>query len=392
MKNSLENKKFDFSKINIDAIMSFCKNNTKYISAGVLTVILVIALAVTAINNEKTTEKKQPKQQEEQQEESYAVNKLPTLNALVSEYYSAYTAGDVNTVATKATPVSDMEKSYIQLMSQYVESYNNIACYSKRGLDDTSYLVSVTFDMKFKGIEGTLPGLDFFYVRTNETGALYIDNLYSAFNSQMKEQTTAQEVDTLIESFQENEDVRTLQTDFQNKYTEIITADANLQNMVNTVTGAIQNWVASYSDIAAQQQAAADAAAAQAAADAAAQQAAAQAAADAAAQQAAADAAAQQAAAQQAADAAAAQAAADAAAQQAAAQPNGGINYIAEGKVLTATDGYNVRASMSETSDKIGTVAIGESVKVVLSYAEGWTKVEWKGKTGFIKTELLLNN
>ena len=47
---------------------------------------------------------------------------------------------------------------------------------------------------------------------------------------------------------------------------------------------------------------------------------------------------------------------------------------------------------MSETSDRVGTTAIGDTIKVILSYEEGWTKVEWNGQTGFIKTELLLNN
>jgi len=56
MKNSLKNnnlndnhKKFDFSKINIDTIITFCKNNTRYVSAGVLTIILIVVLAVTAV-------------------------------------------------------------------------------------------------------------------------------------------------------------------------------------------------------------------------------------------------------------------------------------------------------------------------------------------------------
>ena len=59
---------------------------------------------------------------------------------------------------------------------------------------------------------------------------------------------------------------------------------------------------------------------------------------------------------------------------------------------MTANDAYNIRVSMSETSDKVGTTAIGDTIKVILSYEEGWTKVEWNGKTGFIKTDLLLNN
>ena len=68
------------------------------------------------------------------------------------------------------------------------------------------------------------------------------------------------------------------------------------------------------------------------------------------------------------------------------------INYVPEGTVLTANNSYNVRVSMNESAELVGTTAIGDSIKVILSYAEGWTKVEWNEKTGYIRTDLLLNN
>lgn len=44
---------------------------------------------------------------------------------------------------------------------------------------------------------------------------------------------------------------------------------------------------------------------------------------------------------------------------------------------------------MNETADKVGTAFSGEKVTVVMSYAEGWTKVNWNGQSGYIKTEFL---
>ena len=44
---------------------------------------------------------------------------------------------------------------------------------------------------------------------------------------------------------------------------------------------------------------------------------------------------------------------------------------------------------MSEDSEKVATAFAGEQVTVILSYAEGWTKVTYGDKTGFIKTEVL---
>ena len=367
MKNSLEDKKFDFSKIDIDTIVAFCRDNTRYISAGVLALILVIVMSATSkyskISNEKEPQQNVEEQGTELEQEvlelgAYAENEVPEINDLVSRYYAAYAAGNLEELVTLADPVSDMEKSYIQLMSQYVESYDNLNCYTKRGEEENTYLVSATFGMKFSGVEGTLPGLDFFYVRMNEAGALYIDNLYSSFNSEMKEQATSETVDALIDKFQQDTDVQKLKEDFQRKYTEVIENDVNLQNQVNTVTAAIQNWVGTYT----QQMAAAQAAAEQAAA------------------------------AQAAAEQAAAQAAAEQAAAEQAAQQQNGVNYVPEGTVITANDAYNLREGMSQDSERVGTVAPGDTVKIILSYAEGWTKVEWKDKVGYIRTDLLLNN
>ncbi len=47
---------------------------------------------------------------------------------------------------------------------------------------------------------------------------------------------------------------------------------------------------------------------------------------------------------------------------------------------------------MSETASKVGVAYAGDSVTVQMSYAEGWTKVTWKDKEGYVKTEFLKNN
>ena len=66
-----------------------------------------------------------------------------------------------------------------------------------------------------------------------------------------------------------------------------------------------------------------------------------------------------------------------------------GNDSIAEGTVITLSNSVNIRSGMSESDSKIGTAFTGEKVTVVMSYAEGWTKVTWNGQTGYIKTSLL---
>ena len=64
-------------------------------------------------------------------------------------------------------------------------------------------------------------------------------------------------------------------------------------------------------------------------------------------------------------------------------------NTAAAGESVRLSDTTNIRSSMSETADRVGVAYSGETVKVIESYAEGWSKVEWNGKTGYIKTDLL---
>lgn len=98
---------------------------------------------------------------------------------MISTYYNSYAAGDIEKLESITQSLSDMEKSYIKMMDEHVESYSDVTCHTKESSEEGAYMVSATFNMNFGGVEGGLPGMDFFYVRTNEEGKLYIDNLYS---------------------------------------------------------------------------------------------------------------------------------------------------------------------------------------------------------------------
>ena len=69
----------------------------------------------------------------------------------MENYYAAYAGGDTDSLEMIAQPLSDNEKSYITTFSEYYEDYQNITCYSTKGATDDSYLVSVCYDLKFKG-------------------------------------------------------------------------------------------------------------------------------------------------------------------------------------------------------------------------------------------------
>lgn len=383
----------------IDKIVTFCKNNVRYLSGGVLMVALVAALALTTScksGGENAKDDKAVTQAEDQNTDasedaantdnseadssSEKVDEHPEITELISTYYNSYAAGDLEKLSGIAKKLSDMEKDYIKMMNEHVESYGAVSCTVTDGAKEGAYIVSVVYDMKFAGMADTLPGMNVFYVQTDKKGNLYINNRYSSFNRELQEQKTKKNILTLMETFENSDAVKKLQQEVQREYDAKVAANEDLQKKLNEVAEAIANWKDNYTPPENNQEE----------------------------QQpeeepqqpeeqpeentddGQADDGQQTDDSQQADDGQADDG------QQAddSSQDDGstGVNYVPEGTVLTANDGYNVRKSMDETSELVGTTAVGDSIKVILSYAEGWTKVEWNGNTGYIRTDLLLSN
>lgn len=368
----------------------FLKKNGKLISVGAVVIALGVVVGVTMLNGNKGKENKEepakvqqeevektPEGEEEKTDE-YTVDVQPEVKELVSTYYNAYAAGDIEQLQSVTQNLSDMEKSYIKMMNEYVESYSEITCYSKEGLDEGSNMVSVTFNMNFHNVEGGLPGMDFFYIRTGEDGRRYIDSRYCSFNRQMEEQETESEIDALISEFESGADVQKLRTEFQGKYDAAIEADENLKTMAGTVSEAIKGWKDSYNPGENQTEVATEENNEQPEGETPAE----------------ADGTDQENAPAESQPEETPEAPQEDTQEPEAPQEDSTpeINYVPEGTVLTANNSYNVRVSMNESAELVGTTAIGDSIKVILSYAEGWTKVEWNEKTGYIRTDLLLNN
>lgn len=424
----------DMLKEKFALAVEFCKKNVRYISAAGLFIVLVIVLVKTAGNGQKNGNVAGTEAivAETEAQTDYAKDAYPEINELISNYHTAYANGDNDTLATLADPVSDMEKSYISAFSEYVDAYQNISCYTKPGLDAKDYIVSVYLEIKFKDVETTAPGLETFYVRTREDGSFYIDNVYGQFNGEMNEFEKDPEIVALLENVAYQEDAIALQNDVQKKYEDAVTSDEKLKTMVETtIPDVITVWAADLEAAAKkaeEEQKAAEEAAKKAAEEEAAKKAEEE---KKAAEQAAAvtvyatDRVNVRADASETADiigkleagstttrleeredgwsridysngtqgyvkseylsTEAPGAGDNATATEGTADANG----LSEGTVITIQQSTNIRESMSEDSAKVATAFAGEKVTVIMSYAEGWTKVTYGEKTGYIKTELL---
>lgn len=412
-------------QMKIDKVVEFVKEHIRYFAAGALFVVMVIVLATCAGPNVK---KNNSSVEGTATVEEYQVDAYEEVNTLIAQYYTAYAAGDITTLTALAAPISANEQSYIAMFSQYVDEYQNIKCYTKSGLDANSYLVSVSMEIKFTGVDTPAPGLDFFYIRTNEQGSLYIDNLYCQYNLANQENALDTSIQNLINGFENQEDVIALQSEVQTRYDAAVNADTNLSTMIyTTIPNAITNWV---SQIAAQNTPAEGTEAVLPEGTETAEEPVGESM-----EEAQEELTAEEPETVYTVDKVNVRREADTSSEKLATLEKGTaigrtgtegewsrVDYggipgyikseyltteapqttdtdaqeegtaggsIAEGTVITLQNTVNIRSGMSETSDRIGTAYAGEKVKVVMSYAEGWTKVTWNNKTGYIKSSLL---
>lgn len=415
---------------------NFVKKNVRYFTAGALFVVLVLILArcMGTSPGQKDGTEALTEASTQQGYTAYQVDAVTEVNQLITNYYAAYADGNIKELKKYAKPLTKNERSYIKMFSEYVENYQNIKCYTKPGLDDKSYLVSAYIEIKFKDVDTLAPGLDFFYVTTNKDGELYINNRYSQFNLLNKEKELDPEIETLIESFELEDDVVALQQEVQKKFEEVSGSDEKLAQMINgTIKDACAQWAQKIA--AAQSTEQTTEQTTEQSSETATEQTP-----------------------QQTEDLAEIVYTTDIVNIRAQADENGELvttvpagtaltrtgntdngwsklDYnnkdcyvkseylsteapqdqsqdtaqdqnqdtpaqntdtgtqdtagLAEGTEVLLSDTVNVRASMSADAEKVGTAFAGEKVTVVMSYAEGWTKVNWNGQTGYIKTEFL---
>lgn len=176
-------------------------------------------------------------------DKEFEINAYPELNALISTYFDAYVNADFEILESLATPISDMEKSYIAVMSQYYESYENIVCYSKHGLSKNSYIVSVCFDIKFYEQVTMAPSMVLFYVQTNPDGALYINNLYSDFNMKYSENQVNNDVYTALRKYTTQSDYLELYNEVETAFSALIKENKDIYQLTKRIIPSVrQDW------------------------------------------------------------------------------------------------------------------------------------------------------
>ncbi len=229
-------------------VFELAKEHKRYLGVVALFVVMIVVLVFftgDAFNAKRIARlnSKTVSGEDYVPDAEFEVNAYPAVNSLIQQYFTAYVNADFAALEKLATPVSEMEKSYITTMSQFYEEYKNITCYTKHGLSQDSYIVTVCFDIKFVGQEVTAPSMLLFYVQTDPNGLLYINNLYSDFNMQYSEVDINQDVFTALRKYTTQDDYLALYNQVETAYNQLIKDNNDIYQLTKrTIPGTRQMW------------------------------------------------------------------------------------------------------------------------------------------------------
>ena len=170
------------------------------------------SVMTSAVQDTEAAEKTALEEANQLEQDAY-----PEVNDLVQKYYDYMSAGDVDGLASVEDQISEEEQNRILRSKDLVEGYQNISCYTKKGLEDGSYLEFVYYELKFAQIDTPAPGLSPLYVYTNDEGNLVV------FNGEASD-----ELNAYVEKAAQEDDVMALREEVKTKYEEAKAADENL--------------------------------------------------------------------------------------------------------------------------------------------------------------------
>lgn len=115
--------------------------------------------------------------------------------------------------------------------ANFVESYDDVKTYTKKGQSQDSYIVFARYEMKIKDIYTKVPGLGTFYVIKDETSGTY----------EVSAQTEDEEVKEYIGRLTAHSDVQALFDEINAEYTAAVQSDALLKEALADLKNAYED-------------------------------------------------------------------------------------------------------------------------------------------------------
>ena len=333
-------------KIIRDYVVKHCKIIFPIVVIVVVAVTVVFALGARkekAAADSQQAESQSLQQDSSEAEQSVAIEDVPLvenedgeLYTLLATYYNAMAEGDTETILSICSEYSENELLRLQERAKYLEYYPTLEIYTKPGPEAGSTVAYVYYKLVFVNHTEEVPGFQAWYICTNDEGNLYINT-----SGELPE-----DVNDYIVTVSTQADVVELYNKVQVEYNEVITAHPELltymQELSAQVNTSVGTVLAQENASNAEEDGTTDAAGTENGGDTGTE-----------------------------------------------VQPSEETPVDDGPQYATATTTVNVRSSDSEQADKLGKVTGGSRVQVQEVIANGWTKIVFEGKDGYIKSEYL---
>ena len=173
----------------LEEFKGFLSRNLRIVLPAVLLVcvLITVVVAITAGRKEEAGTEVAAVEVEQIPEESIATtittpevvleeNAIPEVNSFFEKDYDAMASGDLDALSTMNNYIDDTERIRIQENSKYIDQYENLDVYTKTGPVEGAYLAYVYSEIKFRDYETLVPGMQAYYLCTDDQGNLYVND------------------------------------------------------------------------------------------------------------------------------------------------------------------------------------------------------------------------
>ncbi|RKM56513.1 SH3 domain-containing protein [Butyrivibrio sp. X503] len=210
------------------SIIAFLEDNKKLLMPIILGVAVIVTVAIALSANHRAV-KEAATNDNAAQEDLYAVKDATMVEetnseiiALIEKYYAAAAEGDKEVIKEIYKGLDETEVLKAVAASGYIESFGNIKVYTKPGPVEGSYIAYVYNEAKLIDYDKPVPGLDTMYICTAEDGSFYI-------NGDITDEAEIQ----YIKQVNVQADVIDLNNKVASQYNEMVNADEQLAELID---------------------------------------------------------------------------------------------------------------------------------------------------------------
>lgn len=335
-------------KNKLQIVKEFLQDHYMAVFPVIVLVVAAVTVAVGLSARNASRDNVQPSESVASVEESSsestvaAAEEIPLLQnddlqilQFVEAYYQAKGEGDTESLLALCDEINETDIVYFEELSKYIDSYSNLEIYTKKGLDENSVVAYVYYQMGIINYQ-KVPGYETLYICRGESGDLY----------KKSEKNFLPEEKEYITALNEQVDVVEFNNRVNVEYNELMTANPELLEYLGILGEQVNGMVGVILAERHLNGAGGDSQ----------------------------------------------EPGGDNPEQPepgAGSEDENGSDAQPVAQYATAKATVNVRSSDSEKADKLGKATKGARLQVLEQRINGWTKVLYEGKEGFIKSEYL---